>query len=75
MSREGIDGLIYRVIGCTIEVHKQLGPGFLEKVYRRALSFELESQGIRFQAEKDIELRYKDNNVGAHRACKKSCVS
>ena len=29
MQRDGIDGLIYRVIGCMIEVHKELGPGFL----------------------------------------------
>jgi GxxExxY protein len=67
MNKEGMEGLVYRVIGCMIEVHKQLGPGFLEKVYRRALTIELENQGISFQAEKEIELRYKGNNVGTHR--------
>jgi hypothetical protein len=65
IEKDAIDRLIYRVIGCMIEVHKQLGPGFLEKVYRRALSIELENQGIGFQAEKDIPLHYKGNNVGS----------
>ncbi len=66
-EKEGIDGLIYRVIGCMIEVHKQLGPGFLENVYRRAVTVEFERQGIRFEAEKEIELKYKGDGIGAHR--------
>ena len=67
IEREGMDGLIYRVIGCMIEVHKQLGPGFLEKVYRRAIALELRSQGIQFEAEKEIQLTYKGERIGAHR--------
>jgi hypothetical protein len=59
-----LDGLIYQVIGCVIEVHKQLGPGFLEKVYRRATALELERQGIRFEEEKEIQLQYKGNHIG-----------
>jgi GxxExxY protein len=66
-ERHGIEGLIYRVIGCMIEVHKQLGPGFLENVYRRAVTVEFERQGIPFEAEKEIELRYKGDGIGAHR--------
>ena len=61
MPREGIDDLIYRTIGCMIEVHKELGPGFLESVYRRAIAVELQEQGIPFETEKKIELRYKKN--------------
>jgi GxxExxY protein len=64
---DGIDRLIYRVIGCMIEVHKQLGPGFLENVYRRAVTVEFDGQGIRFEAEKEIALRYKGSNIGTHR--------
>jgi GxxExxY protein len=66
-QEEGFDGLIYRVIGCMIEVHKQLGPGFLENVYRRAVTLEFERQGIRFEAEKKIELQYKGDCIGTHR--------
>lgn len=64
---DGIDALIYRVIGYMIEVHKELGPGFLESVYRRALAIEFERQGIRFEMEKEIKLTFKGRNVGKHR--------
>ena len=40
------------VIGCAIEVHWTLGPGYLESIYRRALCLELDSKGVRFEAEK-----------------------
>ncbi|MFZ1932908.1 MAG: GxxExxY protein [Thermoguttaceae bacterium] len=65
--REPIDDLIHRAIGCMIEVHKQLGPGFLESVYRRAIAVELQEQGIPFETEKKVELRYKKKRVGVHR--------
>jgi GxxExxY protein len=67
IPRSRIDELIYRVIGCMIEVHKQLGPGFLESVYRRATAIELREQGIAFETEKKILLQYKDKKVGIHR--------
>ena len=67
MPREGMDDLIYEVIGCMIEVHKELGPGFLESVYRRAIAIELREQGIPFESEKKIQLRYKDERIGIHR--------
>jgi GxxExxY protein len=66
-EKQGIDSLIYRVIGCMIEVHKQLGPGLLEKIYRRAITVEFERQGIRFEAENEIELQYKGDRIGTHR--------
>jgi GxxExxY protein len=62
-----IDDLIYRTIGCMIEVHRELGPGFLESVYRRAIAVELMEQGISFETEKTIELQYKKKSVGVHR--------
>lgn len=64
---EEMEDLIYRSIGCMIEVHRHLGPGFLEKVYRRAVALELERQKIRFEAEKEIELSYKGDRIGTHR--------
>lgn len=67
MEKKRIDDLIYRVIGCMIEVHKELGPGFLESVYHRALELELAHQGIGFESEKEIELRYRGKSIGTHR--------
>ncbi len=64
---EPTDALIYRVIGCCIEVHKQLGPGFIESVYHRAMEVELAYQGIPFETQQKIELHYRGRRVGRHR--------
>ena len=67
MEKNRMDQLIYKAIGCMIEVHKELGPGFLEKVYRKATAIEFRRQGLRFETELDIDLLYKDEDVGNHR--------
>ncbi len=51
--------LAHRVIGAMIEVHRQLGPGFLERVYRRAIEIEFAQLGIPFESEKSIILHYR----------------
>lgn len=48
------------IIGCAIEVHKQLGPGLLEKVYAECLSIELRHNGLSFEREKEIPIKYRD---------------
>ncbi|HYW80340.1 MAG TPA: GxxExxY protein [Thermoguttaceae bacterium] len=62
-----LDDLIYRVIGCMIAVHKELGPGFLESSYHRAVEIELAYQGIDFESEKEIELQYRGKPIGRYR--------
>jgi GxxExxY protein len=54
------DELITRVIGCAIRVHKELGPGFLERIYATALAFELEGNGIPFERERSVVVSYRD---------------
>lgn len=49
----------YQIIGCCMEVHKALGPGFLEAVYQEALSLELQAANIPFIKEKVLEVWYK----------------
>jgi GxxExxY protein len=44
---DDLENLIHRIIGCCIEVHKQLGPGLLEVIYQRAVAYELQATGIR----------------------------
>lgn len=59
-----LDELTYRVIGAVHEVSNELGPGFLEKVYQRALVQELCARGMKAEAEVAIEVFYKGRSVG-----------
>ena len=49
----------YLIIGACMEVHRELGCGFLEAVYQTALAIEFERQKIPFEREKEIEIFYK----------------
>ena len=48
------------IIGCAIEVHKQLGPGLLEPAYQQCLFYELLKQGLHVVKEKPMPIIYKD---------------
>ena len=54
------DELSRKVIGCAIEVHRNLGPGLLESTYRQCLACELSHAEIPFQMEVPLPVRYKD---------------
>jgi GxxExxY protein len=58
------DELSRIVIGCAVEVQKELGTGLLESVYRKALIYELEQRGLRVEAEVEFNAIYKGINVG-----------
>ena len=60
------DNLSGNVIAAAIEVHKRLGPGFLESIYERALCLELSDRGIPFEAQKSIHILYGERLVGDH---------
>ena len=53
------DELSRQVIGCAIEVHRNLGPGLLESTYRQCLACELSHAEIAFQMEVPLPVRYK----------------
>jgi GxxExxY protein len=59
--------LTQEVIGSAMEVHKVLGPGFLETIYQRALLRELVVRGLTVESERPIEILYKGHTVGKHR--------
>lgn len=48
------------VIGCAIEVHRQLGPGLLESAYTTCLTYELRKKGLYVETEKPLPLVYKE---------------
>lgn len=67
MKTEEINRLTHKIIGCAMEVHNQMGNGFQEVVYQRALSIELNLNGIEHQRELEMSLEYKGYNVGSRR--------
>ena len=54
---------VFSIVGAAVEVHKELGPGFLEAVYQEALEIELAVRGISFEAQKAIRIQYKGNTL------------
>jgi GxxExxY protein len=53
-----------KIIGSAFEVHRELGYGFLERVYERALQVELIRRGSTAEIEKRVQVRYKEVVVG-----------
>ena len=61
------DPLTEKIIGCAIEVHRQLGPGLLESTYESALAVELELSKLQFQRQAAYPISYKGRIIGEHR--------
>jgi GxxExxY protein len=57
------DGLSKTIIGCAIEVHRELGPGLLESAYEQCLAHELRLKGIPFELQKVMPVKYKGNLI------------
>jgi GxxExxY protein len=58
-----LNELSYQVIGCAMEVYKNLGPGLFETVYEKALIHELTLAGIPVQSQVVVEVNYKGMNL------------
>lgn len=59
--------LTSKVINCSIEVHKHLGRGFHESLYRRALAYELKLASLEFKEEFNFNIYYKQQIIGVRR--------
>ena len=57
------DELSNRVIGCAIEVHRELGPGLLESTYEQCLARELSLNGIEFKLQHPLTVEYKGMRI------------
>jgi GxxExxY protein len=62
-----LNALSHTVIGAAIEVHRALGPGFLESVYEESLCMELHDRGVPFRRQHEVTVRYKGRAVGTGR--------
>ena len=59
--------LTAKIIGCAMEVHKVLGNGFQELIYQRALTIEMNRQKLSYSREHEMEIYYKEENIGTRR--------
>ena len=66
-ARSFTDPLTERIIRCIVTVHRTLGPGFLESVYRNALLIELRKSGLNVEHECTVRVFYGGQEVGLHR--------
>jgi len=55
-----INTITEKIIGCCIEVHKNLGPGLLESAYEECLAFELQNMGLKIERQKPVPITYKN---------------
>lgn len=59
--------LTEQIIGAAIEVHRKLGPGFLESIYENALVIELRKRGLSVEKQVEVPVFYDGVEVGTHR--------
>jgi len=61
------DELSGRILGVAVEVHKALGPGFVESIYQRAMEVALQHRQIAFQRQKEFHVFFEQVDVGVQR--------
>ena len=66
-GKHQFEDLSKKIIGAALEVHRELGPGFLENIYEEALKVDLNEHGLHFESQKTIEIEYLGVVVGTHR--------
>ena len=59
--------LTEKIISCAIEVHKKLGPGFLESIYENAFIIELRKQNLQIERQREVTIKYDGLEIGRHR--------
>ena len=64
---EKVEQVGHKIIGCAIEVHRRLGPGFKERIYSEALCLEMDATGLSFEREKAIIVRYRQWEIHGQR--------
>jgi len=64
VTKKYINELSYKVVGCAIEVHKNLGPGLLESVYETCFVGELKSNGLIVNRQVQVPIIYKGKDLG-----------
>jgi GxxExxY protein len=63
-----IEDITYKIIGCAMKVHNNIGNGFQEVIYQRCLAIELKKAGLNYEREKEQNIFYEGIIVGTRRA-------
>lgn len=63
ISKKYLSDLTYTLLGCCINVHKELGPGLLENVYHQCLIEELKYERISFKSELEAPIKYREKEI------------
>jgi len=66
-KKHSFEELSNTVIGAEINVHKELGTGFLEGIYEEALKIQLAEHGIQFESQKEVTVKFHGMKIGKHR--------
>lgn len=66
ITKQYVNSLSYKAVGCAIEVHKQLGPGLLESVYETCFVDELISHGLEVERQIPVPIIYKGKDLGTN---------
>ena len=61
------DEITKKIIGCCFKVHSTLGPGFIEKIYAKALQYQLKKENLSFEYEKEFNVFFDEQLVGKFR--------
>jgi len=67
MMENAKDPLTEKIIACCFKVHNELGPGFAEKIYHKALIIAFENAGLAYESEKTFDVFFQDKKVGSFR--------
>ena len=67
LSKEEVDKITHRIIGCAMRVHSALGNGFQEVIYARALAIEMTLDGLNFARELEMSIFYREQEIGIRR--------
>lgn len=66
ITKKYVNDIAYRIVGCAIEVHRQLGPGLLESVYETCFIDELRSQRFKVERQIPVPVYYKGKDLGTN---------
>lgn len=62
-----VNTITYKIISCAMKVHSEIGCGFQEVVYQRAMVLEMNAEGLSFKRELPMSIYYKGKNIGTRR--------